>query len=63
MTTGLTPVASVIASTISGEKFETPIDLTLPVSRSLIIAFQVSTRLTESSILTSLSFALGKRFW
>lgn len=61
LTTGLTPVASVMASTMAGEKLETPTALVLPVSRSLIIAFQVSTIETEVSILHS-PFSFGKRF-
>lgn len=62
LTRGLTPVASVMASTIAGEKFETPIALVLPVSRSLIIAFQVSTSEVAVSILTW-SPSFGNRFW
>ena len=47
--TGQTPVASTMPWIWWIEKFETPIALTLPVSRSLIIAFQVSTRLVSKS--------------
>ena len=43
LTAGTTPVASMIRSSVSGVKFDTPIERARPSSRSRTSAFQVST--------------------